>query len=728
MSTCEVNFRHVNRDGLWPDFQWYGLELLADGTLRLPVLPRLAGKAATFAGAAPSGPSGVAVDWDGSIFFTDPATHRLFKIDGCSGEAQPARCVGGYGELPSQFDTPRGLWMPASRRALYVVDSGHHRVLILDPVTGSLEGVLGGDGGPHPPPPGDEPGRFAEPWTIAGDAAGNVYVVDRGNRRVQKFDAAGFVDPWFWDRAASEGLLDEPVDIAVADAGDSARIYVLDHSRQHIVAFDGHGRAIRLGDGQPWALTERLNDAMGLVASDIVIYVGDNAQGRVLQFDAEQRRLIGEAVGFTGAVGALAIDLKHGLLVHGGGADAPVTLRLTAGHGARGVAWGGPFSIDCPEFTWRHVRATATIPPADAHLEFFWHLSPLNSTPGVMPDSDDPFPASAGWRPAGKDLVDFFVGGDRTRYLWLAARFAGNGSATATLSQLRIQFDGDSYLKLLPSIYQDGGECGTFLDRYLALFESVFERTEDAIRAVPRVADPDAAAVDALPWLAGWLGLLLDEEWDEGTRRDAIKHAYARFATQGTAQGLRQAIQREAGVPVVVHEPIRESGWWILPSEHMSCDSAGGPQWSNTEGSVLGWTTALVSAEPQGAIVGTTATLDHTHLITDEEFAGPLFDEVAHQVQVLMYPAFAGDHRTVQRVRGIIERDKPAHVTYHLCIAKPELRVGIQARLGMDAIVSNRQTPSRLPDSNARGGAMVLAGSPPVPLGAEHRVGVSTRL
>jgi len=39
--------------------------------------------------------------------------------------------------------------------------------------------------------PGDGPGQFNTPHSIAVDAHGNVYVADRGNRRIQVFDGDG---------------------------------------------------------------------------------------------------------------------------------------------------------------------------------------------------------------------------------------------------------------------------------------------------------------------------------------------------------------------------------------------------------------------------------------------------------------------------------------------------------------------------------------------------------
>jgi DNA-binding beta-propeller fold protein YncE len=39
--------------------------------------------------------------------------------------------------------------------------------------------------------PGDQPGQFNVPHSIATDSAGNLYVADRGNRRIQVFDGEG---------------------------------------------------------------------------------------------------------------------------------------------------------------------------------------------------------------------------------------------------------------------------------------------------------------------------------------------------------------------------------------------------------------------------------------------------------------------------------------------------------------------------------------------------------
>jgi DNA-binding beta-propeller fold protein YncE len=59
-----------------------------------------------------------------------------------------------------------------------VCEFGNSRVQIFDSGGGSLE-ILGGAGA--------APGQFNNPWGLALDSKGNLYVADSRNHRVQKF-------------------------------------------------------------------------------------------------------------------------------------------------------------------------------------------------------------------------------------------------------------------------------------------------------------------------------------------------------------------------------------------------------------------------------------------------------------------------------------------------------------------------------------------------------------
>ena len=132
----------------------------------------------------------------------------------------------------------------------------------------------------------------------------------------------------------------------------------------------------------------------------------------------------------------------------------------------------------------------------------------------------------------------------------------------------------------------------------------------------------------------------------------------------------------------------------------------------------------LASAHPQGAVVGATATLDQTHLISNEEFGSPLFVDLADKFSVLVYRGQLDCAETLARIRDVIRNEKPAHTDYHLCVVEPALRVGYQARVGIDAVVAGGLVPTGLGDDRGT----VLAGQPATRVGADSLVGITTRV
>src|SRR5215472_2107495 len=89
------NFLYLNRENLWLDFNWQGLELRNDGALQLTSLPVLEGdlpsELATLGDA--DGPAGLAVDVEGSIYFTDTCQNRIRKLNHCDQTIVTVPCI-----------------------------------------------------------------------------------------------------------------------------------------------------------------------------------------------------------------------------------------------------------------------------------------------------------------------------------------------------------------------------------------------------------------------------------------------------------------------------------------------------------------------------------------------------------------------------------------------------------------------------------------------------------
>ena len=366
----------------------------------------------------------------------------------------------------------------------------------------------------------------------------------------------------------------------------------------------------------------------------------------------------------------------------------------------------------------------------NAHLQFFVYIADDDQANPPKPDPRSP--DSSPWRRIALDVTDLFIGGDPACCLWIAAHFTGNGRVTPVVSQMRVEFDHETYLRHLPAIYSNDAVSRQFLVRFLSLFESFFSETESQIAGLPALFDPNAAPKEFLPWLAGWLALELDENWDEAVQRQIIAKAFEMYGKRGTAEGLREALRLFAGVHAIIQEPILNAAWWALPAqEEPICKASDGvtaKPWLATENSILGFTTMLAPAEAQGAVVGTTAILDQSHLIPGEEFGAPLFTDVAHQFSVLTYRGELKCHETLVRVRAVIEREKPAHTHYHLCIVEPRMRVGFQARVGIDAVVAGPPPAVKLGEVPGFGPYLALGGRPPARLGDQSRVGLTARI
>ncbi|MEN3330019.1 MAG: hypothetical protein V7638_4826 [Acidobacteriota bacterium] len=708
------NFRYLNREGKWLDFHTRGLEVSPEGALQLLSSPRLANEIPPPAtpAAAPYAPSGVAIDDSGRVFYSIPDENRIAVSGGCDPDEKSLTCLTESVGIDG-LKEPRGLLVLPHAGRLVVVDSGNDRLLFYDLRDFELRELWDG---------------FHDPWTVAADdRERNLYVLDAGDRRVLKLARTGEPDRAFVENMQSCGVVSNPGALAVSGSGSETRVFVSDLTRNAIFVFDESGHQVFDKQGLPIAMAvPGMGRIFAMAASDTALYAGDNNQQRILSFAfANGFPFAGEAAGFRGFVTALATDAKNKkLLVNSSAAAAPLVLDEHAAYLGFGFLWSDGIRAKAGPVNWNRLQASVRN-AAGAHVEFHYAVSDTSVPPPVDPGSDNPF-HHADWRALPVDVEDFLLGDERKPFLFVAARFSSDRTATPLLSQMRVEFDVESFMEYLPRIYREPslarverpGEPPSikpesdFLKRLVGLFQGVFEDVENEVDSLERYFDPHAAPADALAWLATWLAVELDLGEPEARIRESIARAFRRYQWRGTMRGLRLALLEDAGVHATISEPISAGTVWAM-STPAAC--GGAPTGS---AALLGADTRLTSMEPGGAVLGSTAQLDHSYLITDAQFGEPVFTGVSNQFLVEVHRGEVNSEARLQLVKAIIDREKPAHTMYRLIVTEPSMRTGFQSRVGVDTVVSGPSGPTPLGQDGGAG--LRLGGSPTFRLGSSR--------
>lgn len=721
-------FQFLHRHGAWPGFHLEGLEVRADGALALAGLPLLAG--ATGAGdAVPGldGPAGVSVDECGNIWVADARAHRIRRVDACDDSVSELSCLRGPGDGPGELWSPHGL-LAGPRGALFIADTGNRRIVVVDRTTQQVRGVWGEAA--RDAHDLERPGTFAEPWDLAADTRGRVYVADPGwldadgvrhGGRVQRFSANGRVDSSFADRLAAharaEARVRAPIGVVtiLLDPAEPAseRILVLEREPARLLVYTTDGDFDRDATVRWEQALARVGRPSAVAHHDGVVYVADASGGRLVSFalGGEFRGVRRTAV--AGAAG-LAFDCRGRLVLHAGGAGSLQQALGVPGYAECGTFLAGPFAAPSMPTRWQRIALGMDRRAPASHLALFTltserydgspgNVPPMPATCTAPPASDvqaattwEPAPLEA-WRAAPVDAADLLALNVPGRYLWIAGRLEGDGFSSPVVRQIQLGFDEEGWLRHLPGLFARDPVARRFLERLLALFEGVLDSEEELLHELTRYmnargAPDDGAHPTWLEWLGGWVDARLAETASPDERRAIVAGAFREHARRGTSASLRRMIARATGATPVIEE-LGLPGPWVLGE------------------SPLGFASALAAAAPEPAVVNATAVVNASSLARDEDAGAASFEPWAHRFAVAVPVHQLRARATLAHVARALDREKPAHTTYTLCRIEARARVGLAARVGIDAIVDGPR-PLRLDTGSALGAGVALAGTP----------------
>jgi len=153
-----------------------------------------------------------------------------------------------------------------------------------------------------------------------------------------------------------------------------------------------------------------------------------------------------------------------------------------------------------------------------------------------------------------------------------------------------------------------------------------------------KVKDYNRAPSEFLAWLAGWVALVLREDWTDDHKRKFIAKAVQLYRLRGTKAGVTQFVQTYTGGPPV---EISEQGAQFQLGVH----------------SQIGVDTVLDSGTPFFFRVKATSS-----------------DPLSYQKQYDM-------------VHALIEMQKPAHTDFDLELKTLQFQIGVNSRIGVDTLL-----------------------------------------
>jgi hypothetical protein len=343
---------------------------------------------------------------------------------------------------------------------------------------------------------------------------------------------------------------------------------------------------------------------------------------------------------------------------------------------------------------------------------------------------------------SGDNDPDCLVQSGPGQYLWLRITLKSNGIESPVLQRIKAYYPRAGYLQYLPAIYQEDNDGRLFLDRFLSIFQTEFEKFDQTIDEMWRLFDPASVSEENFAWLAGWLGLtiqpdsLIDQrcrfecvdeqdcqpppacpqnsennsasinaplEWSSAKKREMLKNAVSSYRVRGTVQGVEQAIRDHTGVQfATILEHFRLRHWPVLsvianqqpdtdpctpveePKRGRCGDQIREPKISlRLDGTVRLWSRDFY----RRLQLNTYSQVGNFQLISNPEPILEPFDWGANRFSVFFPASPYTVAETKLKVAQVVEREKPAHTHAELCPVLPRMRVGVQATVGADAVV-----------------------------------------
>jgi phage tail-like protein len=270
-----------------------------------------------------------------------------------------------------------------------------------------------------------------------------------------------------------------------------------------------------------------------------------------------------------------------------------------------------------------------------------------------------------------------FLDDVRGRYLWFKLILSGSEQLSPVIKSITVFFPRTSYLDYLPAVYREDSAGNGLLERFLAIFESIFFEIDFTIENIGRFFETSGAPPEFLSWLGSWLAVSMDTDWPEDKKRLFIRKAVSLYKKRGTREGLEESIELFTGKKPFIVENFQASKACKGTTSRQCCEKK--TILSPREQIFFPHEEATVKICPENKIPG------------DEGEEVPLIN-ILYKAERFGFSVFLTDPEmdtiTQSRIRRIIEEQKPAHTSYELKVLEPCFYLDIHTYLEINTVVT----------------------------------------
>lgn len=133
------------------------------------------------------------------------------------------------------------------------------------------------------------------------------------------------------------------------------------------------------------------------------------------------------------------------------------------------------------------------------------------------------------------------------RYLWFQILLTSQNGISPEITKIKLFFPKNTWMEYLPEVYQANPKSASFVERFLGIFQTIYQDMTQQIDSVAKFFDANSVNEEILRWLAEWMAIDDSYVWTEENLRYLVANALYLYSMRGTVDYLEKMVKLYTG-------------------------------------------------------------------------------------------------------------------------------------------------------------------------------------